>query len=169
MFSVNLFFFKVSSQIQLLHWALKTLMWRNIQQHCTHFLPFSSNSVKTSSTTWSESFTPATVAATCFSVSVKKPHTIWSISLLYIMKISQCKIKTHTTFQTVLLTLINGDTSQMVKTKGSVNIINTFQKHPKVQVLIKGNALQEIIVTFKYGVHCICLMNLSGFVWKKTR
>lgn len=41
----------------------------------------------------------------------------------------------------------------MVKTKGSVNIINTFQKHPKVQVLIKGDALQEIIVTFKYGVY----------------
>ena len=69
------------------------------------------------------------------------------------MKISQYKVKTHTTFQTVLLTLINWDTSQMVKTKGSVNIINTFQKHPKVQVLIKGDALQEIIVTFKYGVY----------------
>lgn len=147
--SQQICFFKVSSQIQLLHWALKTLMWRNIQQHCTHFSPFSSNSVKTSSTTWSESLTPATVAATCFSVSVKKPHTIWSIILLYIMKISQCKVKTHTTFQTVLLTLINWDTSQMVKTKGSVNIINTFQKHPKVQVLIKGDALQEIIITFK--------------------
>lgn len=40
-----------------------------------------------------------------------------------------------------LLTFINWNTRKVVKTKGSVHIIDALQEHPEVQVLIKSYTL----------------------------